>query len=771
MTQHDLENDPMSSPPARRYRTASATEAVSPESSPVESAPRPLSSRIGGSASRSSRPGVPGRAKSGDQLNSMQRGTMTPRRQQRTVPRTPMTARSKARIGSLSALDLAKNIYSLDMSSDNVSVASSIASTIVQPPLVNNEKEGSYRESRSRDKDRTRDRSRSQSRGRRQGGRNRKGSSSKDSPPSSLVDMGEEKTLPLKDHDQDRERLSNRRDRDHDRESSSSRLGASVSSMNSPGNSSHNRSRSLNARAAVRASNSVRDKNSKNWKSPLPEKLSVAVSEDEIRNFLAAPKPMRQQGELQQLGGSLKDREQRSDLSPVRSTHTISSIPVRRGEREKSESSLESSNANLPTIAGSRPPRSSRGIGRSRSGEGLGLPPKSSDGGLHQSCHLDYMGATKTRPAPRAASRGVSRATSASSAERSVADRDSFNALNETTRSEMPRQSRPRRVRGSGSQGGDDADLNTSTRSEMILRPPASSSSSSSSKPRDSSRLRRAPLKAKSNDDVIFEMRRMAASDAAKTATENGGGNRDEKARDLNVFLGQVSRRTKKSSNSGSRSVSSLPMRPRHRAATPAAIAQRIRNNSRRNIFVDGNESTVSSEQMTDEEPSEEDADGVDYADYASFRVQLDEVAHVSDEISDIYDDDNGTIGYEDLKPDSNNFSDLHGGLGRSIQDLMVGDERELQLHMHRTDDLLFSVFPKHVAEALRQGKKVEPEHHDMVTIFFSDIVGFTDISATLNPMKISEMLDRLYNAFDALSHYHDVFKVRKTHTHAHKKK
>jgi serine/threonine protein kinase len=36
----------------------------------------------------------------------------------------------------------------------------------------------------------------------------------------------------------------------------------------------------------------------------------------------------------------------------------------------------------------------------------------------------------------------------------------------------------------------------------------------------------------------------------------------------------------------------------------------------------------------------------------------------------------------------------------------------------------LFDIFPKHVAQALQEGRTVEPEHKDCVTIFFSDIVG-----------------------------------------------
>ena len=42
----------------------------------------------------------------------------------------------------------------------------------------------------------------------------------------------------------------------------------------------------------------------------------------------------------------------------------------------------------------------------------------------------------------------------------------------------------------------------------------------------------------------------------------------------------------------------------------------------------------------------------------------------------------------------------------------------------------------------------------------FSDIVGFTEIASRLSAIKVSDMLDRLYNAFDHLSRKHDIFKV-----------
>ena len=102
--------------------------------------------------------------------------------------------------------------------------------------------------------------------------------------------------------------------------------------------------------------------------------------------------------------------------------------------------------------------------------------------------------------------------------------------------------------------------------------------------------------------------------------------------------------------------------------------------------------------------------------------------------------------------------------------DVTMVEPRQQAIHSHQTkkegnaqsEALLFEVFPKHVAEALQAGRKVEPEQREMVTIFFSDIVGFTDISAMLPPLKISDLLDRLYNKFDELSLQHDLFKGKR---------
>lgn len=93
-------------------------------------------------------------------------------------------------------------------------------------------------------------------------------------------------------------------------------------------------------------------------------------------------------------------------------------------------------------------------------------------------------------------------------------------------------------------------------------------------------------------------------------------------------------------------------------------------------------------------------------------------------------------------------------------QQIFSMQRKKQEQKAQRNEELLFDVFPRHVAEALRDGRKVEPETFDAVTIYFSDIVSYTTISSTLKPEKVSDMLDRLYLKFDAIMEKHDVFKI-----------
>lgn len=64
------------------------------------------------------------------------------------------------------------------------------------------------------------------------------------------------------------------------------------------------------------------------------------------------------------------------------------------------------------------------------------------------------------------------------------------------------------------------------------------------------------------------------------------------------------------------------------------------------------------------------------------------------------------------------------------------------------------------MAEALKLGTTVEPEYFDSVSLYFSDIVGFTTISANSEPIEVVDLLNDLYTTFDAVIGNHDVYKV-----------
>ena len=84
----------------------------------------------------------------------------------------------------------------------------------------------------------------------------------------------------------------------------------------------------------------------------------------------------------------------------------------------------------------------------------------------------------------------------------------------------------------------------------------------------------------------------------------------------------------------------------------------------------------------------------------------------------------------------------------------------ELVAEKALSENLICELLPRCVFEQLKQGKQVKPETFEQVTMFFSDIEGFTKIAASSSPMEIVSLLNRLYTLFDNAIVNYDAYKV-----------
>uniref|UniRef100_A0A8C8LV62 Guanylate cyclase n=1 Tax=Oncorhynchus tshawytscha TaxID=74940 RepID=A0A8C8LV62_ONCTS len=120
-------------------------------------------------------------------------------------------------------------------------------------------------------------------------------------------------------------------------------------------------------------------------------------------------------------------------------------------------------------------------------------------------------------------------------------------------------------------------------------------------------------------------------------------------------------------------------------------------------------------------------------------------------------------------------FSNLHNQANESYMDNLI---RRLQMYSRnlehlveertalykaerdRADCLNFMLLPGPVVRSLKETGIVEPELFEEVTVYFSDIVGFTTLCQYSTPMEVVDMLNDIYKGFDCILDHHDVYKV-----------
>jgi class 3 adenylate cyclase len=86
---------------------------------------------------------------------------------------------------------------------------------------------------------------------------------------------------------------------------------------------------------------------------------------------------------------------------------------------------------------------------------------------------------------------------------------------------------------------------------------------------------------------------------------------------------------------------------------------------------------------------------------------------------------------------------------------------RDLEEERAKSQRLLLNVLPQRIIDRLAAGETLIADGHDDVTVLFSDIVGFTTISAETPPADLVRELNELFIGFDAICDRTGVDKIK----------
>ncbi|WP_029621832.1 adenylate/guanylate cyclase domain-containing protein [Ruegeria conchae] len=123
-------------------------------------------------------------------------------------------------------------------------------------------------------------------------------------------------------------------------------------------------------------------------------------------------------------------------------------------------------------------------------------------------------------------------------------------------------------------------------------------------------------------------------------------------------------------------------------------------------------------------------------------------------------------IGAEDYLPKPFNPILLQARINAALEKGQWRERERLYLFQMEAEkqkykDLLHSILPQKIVTRLNDGEATIADRHDDVTVLFSDMVGFTEMSAKLSPAQVVDYLNRVFSGFDKAASELGVEKIK----------
>ena len=99
--------------------------------------------------------------------------------------------------------------------------------------------------------------------------------------------------------------------------------------------------------------------------------------------------------------------------------------------------------------------------------------------------------------------------------------------------------------------------------------------------------------------------------------------------------------------------------------------------------------------------------------------------------------------------------------LAKSYNKQLEEKNKIIEIEKLRSDELLRNILPVEVAEELKLSGKVKAQYYENASIFFADLVNFSQISRSMTPQELVNDLDYCFSKFDEIVGLYGVEKIK----------